>query len=214
MKLHLGCGEVHLDGYTNIDYPPTEHTIQKTSIADKYCDITKLKYPLNSIEEVRLHHVFEHFPRAKAIALFVSWVSWLKVGGKLTIEVPDFQKMSKIYNSPLSSIKQKNIAIRHIFGSQEAEWAVHYHGWSARDLLDMASFARLEGSCHRSQSQVNIHNITFVATKTKRISRSSTRAAVVKYLSHYMVDQSVTKKNMLKEWMKSYDEQVAKSWGK
>ena len=81
MKLHLGCGQIYLNGYVNIDYPLTEHTVQQASVADEFCDLTNMHYKAGSIEEVRLHHVFEHFPRAQAIALLASWHSWLQRGG-------------------------------------------------------------------------------------------------------------------------------------
>ena len=86
MKLHLGCGERYLEGYINIDYPPEQHTVQQNTKVDHYADITKLNYPENSIDEVRLHHVFEHFDRATALALLCNWHTWLKPGGKLLIE--------------------------------------------------------------------------------------------------------------------------------
>ena len=28
-RLHLGCGTRYLDGYVNIDYPPSEHTVRE-----------------------------------------------------------------------------------------------------------------------------------------------------------------------------------------
>jgi predicted SAM-dependent methyltransferase len=65
-KLHLGCGQRHLEGYINIDFPASEHSVQDKSVADIQADITQLSYPASSIDEVRLHHVFEHFPRPVA----------------------------------------------------------------------------------------------------------------------------------------------------
>ena len=60
MKLHLGCGGTYLEGYVNIDYLTTEQTIMNVK-ADIYQDITTLEYDDNSIDEIRSHHMFEHF---------------------------------------------------------------------------------------------------------------------------------------------------------
>ena len=91
MKLHLGCGQRYLDGYTNIDFPSTEHTVQTVSVADEFHNLFELLYKQKTIDEIRLHHVFEHFDRATACAFMVGWNSWLKIGGNLRIEVPDFE---------------------------------------------------------------------------------------------------------------------------
>ena len=79
-KLHLGCGQRYLEGYVNIDFPAAEHTVQEQSVADRHADLLCLSYPAGSIDEIRLHHVFEHFDRHTACALMASWQSWLKVG--------------------------------------------------------------------------------------------------------------------------------------
>ncbi len=135
MKLHLGCGQRYFEGYVNIDYPLSEHSVQQTSIADQFANLTELNYKSNSIDEVRLHHVFEHFTRATACALLASWNSWLTNNGVLHIEVPDFQKTGKVALSKFSSEKERAVAIRHIFGSQEAHWAVHYEGYTSDSLF-------------------------------------------------------------------------------
>lgn len=128
MKLHLGCGGTYLEGYTNIDYPVTDKTIMKVK-ADVYQDITTLDYPAGSIEEVRHHHVFEHFNRADALRQLLKWRKWLKVGGKLTIETPDFFWCSVLV--PIAPFKYKMELGRHLFGSQEAFWANHLDFWDA-----------------------------------------------------------------------------------
>lgn len=129
MKLHLGCGQKYLDGYWNIDFPSDEHTVQGYSVADLVCDIKALNYPKGSIEEIRSHHFFEHFSRPTALALLCKWTDWLEFGGTLHIETPDF--LSSIYRfiSPFVSFDEKEQIMRHLFGSHEAPWAVHWDAW-------------------------------------------------------------------------------------
>ena len=134
MKLHLGCGQRYFEGYVNIDYPLSEHSVQQTSVADELANLFELKYKPSSIEEVRLHHVFEHFTRAQACALLASWNSWLSDNGVVHIEVPDFERTARAVLRLLSSNKAQSVGLRHIFGSQEAHWAVHYEGYTGKRL--------------------------------------------------------------------------------
>jgi predicted SAM-dependent methyltransferase len=129
MKLHLGCGEKYLDGYLNIDFPSDNHTVQSKSVADRHCDVISLSFPSGSIDEVRLHHLFEHFSRAQAMALLCRWTDWLEVGGKIHIETPDWDASILTYISPFTSPDQKEQILRHLFGSHEASWAVHWDAW-------------------------------------------------------------------------------------
>lgn len=128
-KLHLGCGLQYLDGYINIDFPPNEHTVQSQLKADRFVDIIKLSYPDKSVDEIRLHHVFEHFSRPVALALLCRWRDWLKSGGKLRIETPDAMASFKLMTSLRISFDKKQQVMRHLFGSHEASWAFHYDGW-------------------------------------------------------------------------------------
>jgi len=55
VKLHLGCGNIILDGYTNIDIVPGEGI-------DVVSDVRSLPmYKDASVDEVYLSHVLEHF---------------------------------------------------------------------------------------------------------------------------------------------------------
>lgn len=129
MKLHLGCGEKYLDGYINIDYPPSKHSVIKVR-ADVYHDVRTLSYPEHSIDEIRSHHLFEHFLRADAIALLMRWRRWLKPGGKLMIETPDFLSCAALYANAVTQKRRMEIG-RHMMGSEEAGWAIHYDFWDA-----------------------------------------------------------------------------------
>lgn len=129
LKLHLGCGLRYLDGYVNIDYPSSEHSVQHAIVADFRVDLLQLHYERSSVDEVRLHHVFEHFPRPVALGLLCRWRDWLKPGGILRIETPDLMASAWLLASPFVSSDERQEVVRHLFGSHEAGWAAHWDGW-------------------------------------------------------------------------------------
>ena len=94
VKLHLGCGQNYLEGYVNVDLPSEGQTVMNAQ-ADVYQDIRTLSYQENSVDEIRNHHLLEHFNRQEAIKLLLQWRRWLKIGGLLYIETPDFETMAK-----------------------------------------------------------------------------------------------------------------------
>lgn len=214
MKLHLGCGQVYLDGYLNIDYPLAEHSVQHKTLADKQANITKLRYAKDSIEEVRLHHVFEHFDRATACALIAVWSSWLKPDGVIRIEVPDYIRTTKSVLSPITSKKIKDVGLRHIFGSQEATWAVHYHGWSADGLRELFRLFGLEVVSVTKNSWKGTYNVQIIGKKTSKITRSASITACKKWLSQFLVDDSKSEKEMLNYWVAKSKKQIDTGWAK
>jgi hypothetical protein len=134
IKLHLGCGTYYLEGYLNIDLPADQHTVSKPR-TDLIADFRTLSYEPGSVEEIRSHHVFEHFTRSQALRLLFTWRRWLRTGGTLHIETPDFDTACWYY--VFSGKKARAEISRHIFGSQEAAWANHYDGWGARKYRDV-----------------------------------------------------------------------------
>lgn len=185
LRLHLGCGESHLDGYMNIDYPMAEHTVQTKSGADIFADITTLTIPNESIDEVRSHHVFEHFDRQTALVLLCKWHQQLKIDGTLVIETPDFEGSIKLllYDSVLS-YTEKQVIMRHIFGSHEARWAIHCDGWYQEKFMHILSLLGFENITVQHSRYLNLCNITVTAKKTKRLDM------------HYLIN---TAKEILKE---------------
>ncbi len=215
MKLHLGCGEVYLDGYLNIDYPPASHTVQTKSTADEYHNILELSYPSNSIEEIRLHHVFEHFTRASALGLLAAWWTWLKPGSMLRIEVPDFDRTARSVLNPFTPKKKKMLGLRHIFGSQEADWAFHMEGWSSgrlRNLLESFGYhiMRVKKNAWRGTYNVEI----FAVKTTRNMQKSDFESAAYTWISDFMVDESPTEQKMRAVWMEQFRTQISKSWAK
>ena len=89
VKLHLGCGANYLEGYVNVDLPQEGQTVMNAK-ADIYQDIRTLQYQENSVDEIRNHHLLEHFTRQEALKLLLQWRNWLKPGGVLFVETTDF----------------------------------------------------------------------------------------------------------------------------
>ncbi len=211
MRLHLGCGENYLKGYCNIDFSSTHHTVQKKGVADRYANILNLKYKKSSIEEIRLHHVFEHFSRAIACALLVSWHSWLEIGGLLRVEVPDFENTSKIFGRLLSTEHQRNVAMRHIFGSQEASWAVHYTGWTEKTLTALLnklgySIEKVNRFTYKGTSNLEV----FARKAQNDLSNDASTKVVKSFLKSFTLDGSTSEKEILSVWLSEFKSQVAK----
>lgn len=212
MKLHLGCGQKYLEGYINIDFPSSEHTVQDTSVADEFHNLFELIYPKDAINEVRLHHVFEHFDRATVCAFMSGWNSWLKMGGRLHIEVPDFETSFKKNMSFFNRDKFEGVGLRHIFGSQEASWAVHYEGYSEKLLKKVFQAFGFEVKIVNKTKYKRTFNIEVIGMKVKDLTSSEAKKAAQEYLRFYLVDDSPSEIQMHGVWVNNFEKQLAKSF--
>lgn len=170
LRLHLGCGEQHLDGYVNIDYPPSEHNVMQVN-ADVYANITELDFPAGSVDEVRSHHVFEHFNRVTALAMLIKWHNWLKIGGKLHIETPDLMGSAKTLLTE-SSWKTKMGVVRHITGDQSSGWAYHVDQWFPERFehtLNRLGFGTVLIQASSWPHEPFLSNVTAIAVKSQNV---------------------------------------------
>jgi len=205
MKLHLGCGQRYFKGYVNIDYPMTEHTVQEKSVADVQADLLKLRYDACTIEEVRLHHVFEHFSRPVACALLTNWYSWLKPGGIVHIEVPDFARTARKVLSGFTNDQLRHVGLRHIFGSQEAHWAVHFEGYSKTLLSKMLERFGYEVKEVKKNAWKGTYNIEVIAAKgSGNLSKEAMEKRAEEHLHQYMVDEGESEQRLLQTWLDIY----------
>ncbi len=211
IRLHLGCGQRYFEGYINIDYPLSEHSVQQTSVADELHDLTGMRYPAGSVDEVRLHHVFEHFERAKAAALLASWNSWLKREGILHVEVPDFGRTARAVLGRFSSGQARMVGLRHIFGSQEAHWAVHFEGYTRVTLVEMLQRFGFGAGEVKQERYKDTYNLIVIARKQRDLSGSDLEAAGRSHLSQYLVDDSTSERQLLEVWMEAYRTQLRRT---
>ena len=134
MKLHLGCGNNHKDGFVNIDW-------RKTGATDIVCDIRKLPYPNNSVILIETYHAIEHLPRHDFEKSLEEWYRIFKPGGKLVVECPDFDQIVTNY------LEGDEKQLDGIFGLQRFEGDYHLFGYNFKrltDLLKKCGFAEIQ----------------------------------------------------------------------
>ncbi|MBX7143284.1 MAG: methyltransferase domain-containing protein [Oligoflexia bacterium] len=172
LRLHLGCGEQHFDGYINVDYPPSEHNVMQIR-ADIFADITRLVVNKESVDEIRLHHVFEHFSRVTALAMLIKWHEALKCGGKLHIETPDLEGAARnLLSHPNWRVKMGTV--RHLAGDQAASWAYHVDHWFPeryRRTLAALGFDQVSIQQNSWPHEPHLCNVEVQAIKSRSLSR-------------------------------------------
>jgi len=97
---------------------------QKEVVCDLFADITDLPYFDDSVDEIRLVQVFEHFSYPEGEALLSIWFDILKSGGMLHIDIPDLDETIRLYANA-DDEPDRLWARRLLFGSQKNEWGIH-----------------------------------------------------------------------------------------
>jgi hypothetical protein len=156
MKLEIGSGLKPHEGYTTIDVEEYAHP-------DFVGDFRTMSF--EGLEEIRSHHLFEHFSRDESGEILSLWYKWLKPQGILIIETPDFEGICEQFTKRISR-KERYWLCRHAYGSQEQPWAYHKDGWwveKFRQILPLYGF-KITG-ISKSVSRSYLPNITIVAKK-------------------------------------------------
>lgn len=118
VKLHLGCGKRYLPGYINIDI--------SSPIADLHCDVRRLPYPDEYVDEIYACHILEHFGRHEFKDVLREWGRVLVKNGKMYISVPDLEASFAYYE------KHKDLTplIGQFYGGQRDEYDHHKIGFT------------------------------------------------------------------------------------
>ena len=188
VRLHLGCGSAYFQGYVNVDFPQSQHAIMSVK-PDVFCDLTQIDLPERSVEEVRLHHVFEHLNRAVALASVIRWHRWLRIGGRLHVETPDFEASARDFLSA-NGVQAKMRAIRHLEGDQVGGWAYHVGQWFPERFertFKMLGFDQTEIRQEASSHMPPLYNVTAIGTKTSSKSAKQQYEAGCLLLKDFMV---------------------------
>lgn len=130
LRLHLGCGANYFPGYINVDLPVEFHVEGYACQPDMFADARALPFWKESVTEIQAHHIVEHFDRPGVLRLLIHWYELLEPGGEIVISTPNLVKAAKRSDKWWISDRERMLAIRHIFGSQDVTWAYHLDGWS------------------------------------------------------------------------------------
>ncbi|PWK37718.1 class I SAM-dependent methyltransferase [Cupriavidus plantarum] len=146
-RLHLGCGNIKLAGFCNVD-------ALETIAADAIDDIRTLgRFPDGSAREIYACHVLEHFGHDEVIPLLKRWYAVLQPGGVIRISVPDLDRIVRIYHKNWEHFQKPGNTpwIGLIYGGQSTPYDFHKTGFNAnwlRHLLEQCGFEQCEEYPH------------------------------------------------------------------
>jgi predicted SAM-dependent methyltransferase len=124
IKLHLGSGEKHMEGYQNVD-------IRYLKGVDVVSDIRYLRtFKENSIDVIYACAVLEHIIRWEYKSVLQRWYDIIKPGGVLRISVPNFEALAEYYMEH----KDLNSLIGMLYGGQDYEQNFHHMTWDFKTL--------------------------------------------------------------------------------
>lgn len=138
LKLNLGCGQVALPDYVNVDG-------RELPGVDLVADVTSLPIDPSSVDEIFASHLIEHFPlRFLLDVLLPYWCSLLKSEGRLRLVLPDAEGMIQAYAKGEMSFDDLNLVT---FGKQDYDGDFHFVMFSVESmsrLLKMSGFTSIQ----------------------------------------------------------------------
>ena len=141
IRLNLGGGGIRIPSFLSVDLNDTR--------ADILMDVTKLNFQDGTVQEIIASHIFEHLNPYKVESILREWLRVLKVGSKLTMEMPDIEQLCARF---VTATKAERYGILNaIYGSVNTTGegdpseitSPHLFGWwpeSIWDTLHCAGF--------------------------------------------------------------------------
>lgn len=136
--LHIGCGDVDVPGFVNVDARRKPHVHIVTR------NLFNLRMiPDNTAVLVYMCHVLEHVPRHKVVQVLLEMRRVLRPGGVLRISVPDFDLILNIYRETGRSIDAISSPLMGAQDYRENFHFVVFNEESLTALLERAGFTRV-----------------------------------------------------------------------
>jgi predicted SAM-dependent methyltransferase len=115
--IHIGCGEINIPGFINIDSVPFPHVHYVT---DNLTDLSI--FASDTIDFIYMSHVLEHVKISQVESVIWEMHRTLKIGGRLRISVPDFDKLVRIYQTEGYHI---DVIHYYLMGGQDYDYNFH-----------------------------------------------------------------------------------------
>jgi predicted SAM-dependent methyltransferase len=128
LRLHMGCGDIDVPGFVNLDARPKPHVhhVQR---------IDKLKaFNNDSAELIYGSHCLEHVSHRQTLAVLKEWHRVLRPGGTIRLSVPDFDLLVDTY---LDNQREMASVILPLMGSQDYPFNFHCTAFTERSLADI-----------------------------------------------------------------------------
>lgn len=167
MKLNLGCGSKLIDGFENIDHTQLHPDVTVADIRD----IGSL-YEQNSIEEIRMIHVIEHFFKDEARDLLTQCFDILQFGGKIVIETPNLRKICEGYITKELDPKLVNELLLGFYISTGVRDRtidmLHKYWYDERTIMHMMGFVGFKHITIEEAKSIHEFVVPMVATGYKK----------------------------------------------
>lgn len=148
VKLNLGCGPMHLDGYINIDGDPN-------ACADFYMDFSALgeAFAKGTVSEVLMLHSLSYLNLWQARDLFATVLGLLAPGGRIVIELPDIEKCARKLLESTEDLPEYLEGVRGVYAFDPSQivnkspitpYAFGWSSWHLRKELSEAGFHAIE----------------------------------------------------------------------
>ncbi len=127
-RLHLGCGDVSIPGFINMDY-------RQTLATDIVADCSDISFfPESSLELVFSHAFFEHLYRLDRIKNIKSVFRSLKADGTAAyIGFPDFRKVAEAYLGQEAGVMGGKFDLFNVYRYTHGD-PEHVKGWWLEQL--------------------------------------------------------------------------------
>jgi hypothetical protein len=127
------------------------------------------------------------------------------------VETPDFERCVVGFTD--RTFEEQSLILRHIFGSQEALWARHLDGWSARrfeEVLTRLGFEEIELSSTTSDERALLVNVLVRARRPLHARARDVRVrSALAILEQALNGTNATEAHLFERWLDVFERTLA-----